>query len=260
MDKITEKMNDTHSTSYDKPIRTLAERFNSVPGGLEGYDCPKCLNRGNIMVEKDGYEDLVDCSCRLLRKNKTLMERSGLKKLLEIYTLENFSSNSEHHKTMKSTAERYIDQPDGKWLVMVGNPGTGKTHICTAVVNELMQKGYPAKYMEWREVITDLKTKANTPEYTDILFQFKRVPLLYIDDLFKTSKKSEPSASDIAIAYELINYRYNNKLMTIVSSELTITRLMEIDEAIASRMIEMSKDFLISIKYDASRNYRINPA
>ena len=76
--------------------------------------------------------------------------------------------------------------------------------------------------------------------------------VLLIDDLFKGSI----SKSDINIMFELINHRYFNKLPVIVSTELSIENLVNIDEALGSRLIEMSKDFLVGIR-NKKLNYRI---
>ena len=68
--------------------------------------------------------------------------------------------------------------------------------------------------------------------------------------------KGSISKSDINIMFELINHRYFNKLPVIVSTELSIENLVNIDEALGSRLIEMSKDFLVGIR-NKKLNYRI---
>ena len=46
-----------------------------------------------------------------------------------------------------------------------------------------------------------------------------------------------PTAADVNLAYEIINYRYNNRdKITIISTELTIGGLCEIDEALGGRI------------------------
>ena len=82
--------------------------------------------------------------------------------------------------------------------------------------------------------------------------RYKNAKVLLIDDLFKGSI----SKSDINIMFELINYRYFNKLPVIVSTELSIENLVNIDEALGSRLIEMSKYFLVGIR-NKKLNYRI---
>ncbi|MEG0578195.1 MAG: DNA replication protein, partial [Bacilli bacterium] len=62
--------------------------------------------------------------------------------------------------------------------------------------------------------------------------------------------------SDINIIFEIVNYRYFNNLPMIVSTEKHFEELIEIDEAIGSRLIEMSKDYMVKIK-GKNLNYRI---
>ena len=75
-------------------------------------------------------------------------------------------------------------------------------------------------------------------------------------DRLENSSQGSISKSDINIMIELINHRYFNKLPVIVSTELSIENLVNIDEALGSRLIEMSKDFLVGIR-NKKLNYRI---
>ena len=56
-----------------------------------------------------------------------------------------------------------------------------------------------------------------------------------------------------------MNFRYNAKLPTILSSECTISALLEIDEAVAGRIVEAAAH-TFSLKPDRSRNYRLRKA
>ena len=76
--------------------------------------------------------------------------------------------------------------------------------------------------------------------------------VLYIDDLFK----GKITESDINIMYEIINYRYINRLPVIVSTELFLNDLIECDEAIGSRIMELCKGNLISFR-EKELNYRV---
>ena len=95
--------------------------------------------------------------------------------------------------------------------------------------------------------------------------ELKKTDVLYIDDLFKGGKGEDgkykpPTAADINAAFEIINYRYNNpELVTIISSERTLVELNDIDEAIAGRIAERSKEsgYCINLKPDKKRNWRM---
>lgn len=48
--------------------------------------------------------------------------------------------------------------------------------------------------------------------------------------------------------FEIVNFRYFNNLPVIVSCEKRIEELLDIDEAVRSRLIEMSKGVLLSLR------------
>lgn len=74
-----------------------------------------------------------------------------------------------------------------------------------------------------------------------------------IDDLFK----GNITGSDVNIMFEIVNFRYLNNLPLIVSSEKSINEIMEIDEAIGSRLYEMSKGYVVNIN-GKKLNYRMH--
>ena len=66
--------------------------------------------------------------------------------------------------------------------------------------------------------------------------------VLYIDDMYKTGKGQQPTVGDVNLAFEIINARYNDTgKVTIISSERTVEEMLDIDEAVGSRIYERSK-------------------
>ena len=102
-------------------------------------------------------------------------------------------------------------------------------------------------------------------EYAVMMDELKNTDVLYIDDLFKSGKGEDgkpkmPTAADVNVAFEILNYRYNNPgLITIISSERTLSELLEIDEAVAGRIAEKAKTggYCINLKKDKARNWRM---
>jgi DNA replication protein DnaC len=163
-----------------------------------------------------------------------------------------------------SAAMEYAKNPEG-WFFLGGQSGAGKTHLCTAICREFLLAGKRVRYMLWRDDVVKIKgAVTDSEEYSKMIEQFKTVDVLYIDDLFKTGKAADnsiqkPTGADINVAFEIINYRYNNPaLLTIISSELTEDELIDIDEAIGGRIYERAKAFTIGKSRE--RNYRIRKA
>ena len=121
--------------------------------------------------------------------------------------------------------------------------------------------------MLWRDDITKIKANITDAQaYAAAMDELKNTEVLYIDDLFKSGKGQDgkptlPTAADINIAFEILNYRYNNKnLITIISSERRLQEIAEIDEAVGGRIAErvMCAGYGFNIKPDKTKNLRMN--
>ena len=235
----------------------------------DGYECRTCKNKGFVakLVENaDGTYShcFADCKCVEVRNSIMRMKRSGLKDIIKDYTFDKFEDSEPWQKSIKAAAMDYAKDPEG-WFFLGGQSGAGKTHLCTAICREFLLAGKRVRYMLWRDDIVKIKgAVTDSEEYCKMIDEFKRVDVLYIDDLFKTGKAMDnsvqkPTAADVNVAFEIINFRYNNpELLTIISSELSEDELIDIDEAIGGRIYERAKAFTIG--KDRKRNYRIKRA
>ena len=107
--------------------------------------------------------------------------------------------------------------------------------------------------MPYRDVITKLKQNILDKEYyKNLVGKYQMAEILLIDDLFK----GKVNETDINIMFEIINHRYINKLPIICSTEYLVEEMLSFDEAIGSRIYEMSKDFMFEIK-GQENNYRL---
>ncbi len=270
---IARILNSGHTSEPPEPgvmERMRAESVNASSGELDqqdGYNCPLCRNKGYIMqaVAENGNWRIVasECRCQKTRRSLRRMQRSGLKNIIRDYTFAKFETPEQWQQRIKEAAIAYAQSPDG-WFFIGGQSGSGKTHICTAICRELLLAEKEVLYMLWRDDIVRLKALVTDAEqYGQAIGQYKQVEVLYIDDLFKTGKgvdtaMQKPTSADVNIAFEVLNYRYNNNLPTVISSECAIGDLMDIDEALAGRIIERAKAF--SLRPDRSRNWRLRNA
>lgn len=230
--------------------RAIAEISNRAPGKLTYLNCSKCLNRGFFhRVDDEGNRYIEECECVVRRRNIERLQRSGLADMVKRYTLKTWQQECPEQKAAFNAANLFCAKPDG-WFVVSGRPGTGKTHICTAVCVEMMRKGYDTRYVMWRDFAVSAKAAVNDgDEYARIVDPVKRVKVLYLDDFFKTGKDQDPTTADVNLAFEILNHRYNDsKLITIISTEYSLERMMDIDEAVGSRIYERCKRFYLPMQ------------
>ena len=178
------------------------------------------------------------------------LERSGLKELVECCTFDSFNTDEAWQKEAKDKALAYLDSPKGAWFYICGRSGSGKTHLCTAVCQKLIENGNELYYLKWREEAPMLKAMIRDyAAYSDKIRQLSTVSVLYIDDFLKGGVTD----ADLNLAYQLLNERYNTRRRTIISSELSIEDTAKYDEAIAGRIFERSRGYCFRM---ARVNYR----
>lgn len=203
------------------------------------------------------YDVMYNCRCKKIRKMISLLQKSGLQDKIENCKFSTFKASEDWQKQMLKIAVRYAKQPHG-WLFFGGQPGAGKTHICTAVARELLLKNIEVFYMLWRDGITEMKSNFRGDSSCDYVNKLKTVECLYIDDLFKAPAGKTVTDWEIEQGFEILNARYNNpRLLTIISSEKTLKEIVILDEATGSRIAEKCKSNSFSIGKDVAKNYRL---
>lgn len=200
------------------------------------------------------------CKCYEIIKVREQWESSGLKTDDLGKTFKNFESWNELTKKIKGITTNYylrfneIEKTNHNSILFSGQPGAGKTHLSIALANNFIKKDNKrVVYMSYRDVITNLKQNILDKDYyKNLVNKYKLAEILLIDDLFK----GKVNETDINIMFEIINHRYINKLPIIVSTEYLVEEILRFDEAIGSRIYEMSKNFIVEIK-GQENNYRL---
>lgn len=213
-------------------------------------------------TNEQGYEVAAPCECREKAIAVKLLAASGISEDDQKKGFKGFETFGEPVlENAKQTATLYyqnfgtIEGERINSLMLCGASGRGKTTLGLAVANNLLNTGVGIRYMPYRDEVTTLKQQLGADDktlYRDRIYRLKTARVLFIDDLLK----GKVNETDINIMYEVINYRYLQRKPVIVSTEKTIEQLLEFDEAIGSRLIEMSKGYIIT--FDSSvPNYRL---
>lgn len=222
--------------------------------GSTSYKCEKCRDLTFIINDNEA----TPCECRSLREAEAILKHSGISSEFREKTFDNFDYTREMDLfNAFSKAKVYINESEGKTpsrsIMFLGQVGSGKTHLSMAVANKLMDNGVGVLYMSYRDSIMRLKQNImDEGYYQREVLKFKKARVLLIDDLFKGSV----SGSDLSVMYEILDYRYFNGLPVIVSCEKLVEDLLRVDEAVGSRLLEMSRGFVVELK-GRKLNYRI---
>lgn len=209
--------------------------------------CKKCNGTGIIISVDDGIFNTKKCECYEIAIAKERIKTSGM---LRDKTFNNFNDYNSSLKQIKKKCMSYIPE---KSLIITGQVGSGKTHLCMAIGNKLLDEGIPVVYMDYRKVVSDLKFNLLDREYfLNQISKYINTKVLIIDDLFKGGT----TEAELKITYEIVNERYKKNLNFILSSEKSFDELMSIDGAITSRIGQNAKGNIINIAGKDS-NYRL---
>lgn len=236
-------------------IKATLEKHSPEPAK---YDCPKCEDRGYVFEIKDGYEVAVPCEC--LEKKQSI-EKLALSNLTEVFrqkTINSFKADKEWQIKAKNDVIRYIDdflkKETNASLILVGNPGSGKTHLGIGTMLELIDNNVGCVYKEYITMLTDLKqTSMDETDYIRTLEKYINPRVLFLDDFLK----GQPTEADRKYIYKIINTRYLKGKPMIISTEKSIKEILMFDEAVGSRIVEMAQNNIITFPRGIENNYRL---
>lgn len=227
------------------------------------YNCSYCKDTGDIWVNTWTLRECTHCN---IRKMEDIQRKIKAAQITEEFKAKTFGSfdlegRPEAIKKAFKVAQSYviafkeIRKTKHNGIALYGNSGSGKTHLLAAVSNNLLSKGIEVFYFPWVEGIKEL-TNAEKGKVQDIIHRMQQCEVLFLDDLFKG--RGKPTDFQFEIAWSALNYRYLNNKPILVSTERSISDLLDIDEAMGSRIGEVTKNHMAIINGSREEmNYRI---
>lgn len=241
------------------PLPTPSESApRRVTDGAGDPDCPHCHGLGylrdDVPIGHPQFGKLTPCTCRLeqmqMQRAQQLRSESNTEtlagKTFDTYLPEGVSPDPAVRATVRAAYERckaFAQHPD-QWLLLTGTYGCGKTHLAAAIANHCLAHGQPVLFLNTPDLLDYLRA-AFAPDsdttYTERFDEIRSVRLLILDDLGTES----PTHWATEKLYQLLNYRYNARLPTVVT---TNKDLRDIDQRVASRLADQELVSLLEVK------------
>ena len=125
-------------------------------------------------------------------------------------------------------------QTPANWFVIAGETGRGKTHLAAAIGNFCREAGMSVMFVVVPDLLDWLRSgydPQNPRAFDEMFEQVRNAPLLILDDL---GAQSGTAWADEKL-FQLINYRYNACLPTVITTNVTVQHL---ESRIATRMTD----------------------
>lgn len=170
-------------------------------------------------------------------KVRRLIQDSGMRGRFTNRTFDRFEVNDMNRRAYEK-CKRYADsfgimlptedergnklppKKERNGLFITGSYGTGKTHLASAIANQLMHGGVAVICMTMIDLLAKIKNSFDTETQATeaaIMKLYEEIPLLIIDDI----GSEQPTEWGSTRIYAIINARYEAYMPTIVTTNYT---------------------------------------
>lgn len=181
---------------------------------------------------------------------KKLKEASLLGKKYTSVSFENTDTTNTEFAKIFGRCKRYCEVVDqvldrGLGIYMYGNAGTGKTRLTACMANELMDKGYVVVFTNFSEISKKIRLSYENKGVSEagIMEKLLNADFLFIDDLGTEMLVKDNQDKWIQQKiYEVINGRYNNNRPIVITSNHSLSELMNnrgLSPKTLDRIVEM---------------------
>ncbi|MDW8292151.1 MAG: ATP-binding protein [Anaerolineae bacterium] len=241
-----------------------------IPPRDGGPPCDYCQNRRFVLDAHGNLKPCPRCSMVQRWRMETLRAFSSRSARSALQTFDNFQIRFEgsEEPTLKlalrearafaqDCAQAYqrgiAPQSRRRWLVLFGERGVGKSHLCAAVDNALQAAEVPTLFITAPEMLNSLYQALHLrDEDENDSFEwrkniYKTASVLILDDL--AAEASSPWNESVLL--EILDYRYRNLLWTMIA---TNTRPSDFEARLASRLQDT---LLCSVVEISAQDYRL---
>jgi DNA replication protein DnaC len=244
------------------PKETKLKIVQDTPGETDTANeiCPKCFGTGLEVVAGKGARP---CECRKRSAHSNHLEKMRLPRRYADCHFHNYKpQNPSQERAFSFATKLAMEFPAvDRGLLLAGTVGVGKTHLAVSILKGLTERGFNCLFYEFGSLLKEIQDSYNSNTHTSelrVLAPVLNADVLVLDEL-GASKPTDWVRDTMA---HIINTRYNDRRLTIFTTNYPDERRTEREETLEdrigprlrSRLFEMCKTVLISGE-DFRRSY-----
>lgn len=187
----------------------------------ENVVCEFCFGTGTRLEPGEGgIKGAVICDCRRSNSRIRPLEAARIPPRFRECSFHNYYPKNDSQYFAHSFASRLVDEYPAveSGLLFMGSVGVGKTHLAIAVLREMIaKKGVRCLFYESGSLLKAIQDSYNPVSQTSemrVLAPVYQAEVLVLDELGATV----PTNWVRDTMYQIINTRYNNKKLTIFTT------------------------------------------
>jgi DNA replication protein DnaC len=213
--------------------------------------CPACFGSGMEVVPGKGARP---CKCRRQKSHTNLLDKARIpKRYLDCHFHNYKIFNPSQDRAFRFASNLAMNYPaNDRGALFMGTVGIGKTHLAVSILKGLTERGFNCLFYEFGALLKEIQSSYNSSTQTSelkVLAPIFDAEILVLDEI-GASKPTDWVRDTMA---HIINTRYNDKKLTIFTTNYLDERRAEREETLEdrigvrlrSRLYEMCKTIVI---------------
>jgi DNA replication protein DnaC len=195
---------------------------------MPAANCPECNGTGWKIVEREELSGAVKCHCVDPARAERITANAGIPPLYSNASFDNFLLSRENPVAYHDLTQVYLaargyarEFPGTKkpGILLMGEPGTGKTHLAVAAFRAILAKGFEGLFFDYQNLLDRIRSgydEASNSSDKEAYRIAMETDVLLLDDLgaHRVTDWVEDTVTSI------ITHRCNNRKPLIATTNL----------------------------------------